>query len=607
MFIGARRGLRFSLRVKLLTALIPVMAISIFLAMAGLGWFLRDFFHHRSELETMRLGLVAKSALRQTMLRNPERAMNETLADLGKAPGIRRVWIIDKNGRVAHSADRSLLGKVLDKRRDARCTVCHSNGKVPEAQTYFTQDEAGIPIVRHLSLIENEKECWGCHDSKVRLNGVLLLEDSTESFHDAMWTVERRLGATGILTLTLIIIVTLVVTTKFIEYPIRRLMAGVRQLGTGDLSVRIPVRGRDELGELASGFNQMAGDLGTSLEEIRNKNAELSVVYSILERLTKTIDLVELKEIILQTLIDVLESDRVLLMSNLTPHQSREILIRTRGVERIHRITEAEERGTLPECFPSDVAGRWEQGELHDPFVTSDKHVAVVPVRIRQTNLGLILIQRDRPLKHSEANQQLLAALAEHIGVAFENARLYTLAITDELTQLFTVRCFQNRAEECISRFQRYEQTFGVLMLDLDHFKRVNDEWGHPVGDEVLRRVAGSLLRSIRAVDSAYRYGGEEFALLLPEIDLSGARIVAERVRQTIQQLEMPVAGERTLNITVSIGIAICPENGRSVQELVAAADAALYEAKRAGRNRVGHAMARASDLQNHTPSSLLP
>lgn len=593
----ARRGVRHSLRVKLLTALIPLMAISMLLAMAGLGKFLRDVFHDRAELETARLGIAVKSALRESMLRNPELALNNILADLGKTPGIQRIWVIDKNGRVAHAADRSVIGKVLNKRQDPRCTVCHSNGKVPEAQTYFTHDEAGAPIVRHMSLIENEKQCWTCHGSEARLNGVLLLEESTGTFHDAVWTVERRLGATGVLTLAFIVLASVVVTTKVIERPIGRLMAGVRQLGKGDLSVRIPVCGRDELAELAGSFNQMAGDLGTSLEEVRNKNAELSVVYSILERLTKTINLGELKEIILQTLMEVLETDRVLLMSNLTPHQSREILIRTRGVERLHRITDPEEDAVLPEWFPSDVASRWLQGELHDPFVTADKHVAVIPVRIRQTSLGLLLIQRDRPLKHAESNQQLLTALAEHIGVAFENARLYTLAITDDLTQLFTIRYFQIQVEESISRFQRYGQNFGVLMLDLDHFKRVNDDWGHPVGDEVLRRVAGCLLRSIRAVDSAYRYGGEEFAILLPEVDPSGARTVAERVRQAIKDLEIPLAGGKMLSVTASIGIAICSKNGVSVQELVSAADTALYEAKRAGRNRIEFAMASASRL----------
>jgi diguanylate cyclase (GGDEF)-like protein len=181
----------------------------------------------------------------------------------------------------------------------------------------------------------------------------------------------------------------------------------------------------------------------------------------------------------------------------------------------------------------------------------------------------------------------LLGALAEHIGVTFHNALLYRLAVTDELTQLFTVRHFHNRIEEGVLEWERRQQKFGLLMLDIDHFKAVNDQWGHLAGDEVLRQVARLLARTIRGVDSAYRYGGDEFAILVPEKDLAAARGVAERVRQGVEGLKVPLEGGGNVAITVSVGIAICPDEGASAQKLVAAADAALYEAKRGGRNRV--------------------
>src|SRR5207245_10549685 len=104
---------------------------------------------------------------------------------------------------------------------------------------------------------ENDEACWQCEDSMIGRNGILLLEESTETFADASWTVQRRLAATGGITLAVLIAVTLLVTTTLVARPVRRLMAGVRQLGTGDLAVRIPVRGRDELAELAGRVNQM--------------------------------------------------------------------------------------------------------------------------------------------------------------------------------------------------------------------------------------------------------------------------------------------------------------------------------------------------------------
>jgi diguanylate cyclase (GGDEF)-like protein len=584
-----RGGWLFSLRVKLAAVLIPLTVLSMLVAMVGLGKFLHEFFQRRAELETAQLGQAVELALRQSMLRKPELALSETLADVEKTPGVRRVWVIDKNGRVAHAADRIVIGRALDKKKDSVCNVCHTDGVMPEARTLFTRDEAGTPILRHVRPIANENACWGCHDSRIRLNGILLLEESTQTFSVALHTIQRRLGATGGITVAILAIMTLLVTTVLVERPVSRLMAGVRQLGTGDLAVRVPVRGRDELAELASSFNSMAEDLGRSLEEIQNKNAELSVVYSILERLTKTINLAELKEIILQTLIDVLGADRVLLMSNLTPQESGEILIKTRGVSRLHRIGPGEGgNAALPDEFPSEIASRWLRGELQEPFVARDGKVGVLPVQIHDRKLSLLLVARERPFGHAEANPQLLRALADHIGVAFENARLYTLAITDELTQLFSIRHFQSRIEEAVSRYERGGQKFGLLMLDLDHFKAINDRLGHPAGDEVLRHVGRALLRAIRVGDSAYRYGGEEFAIVLPDADSVTARAVADRVRQGIGALQIPLDGGSNVAVTVSIGIAICPDNGASAQQLVATADAAMYGAKRGGRNRVG-------------------
>jgi len=275
-------------------------------AMVGLSQFLQQFFHRRAEVETARLGQAIKAVLRQSMLRAPSQALSDNLADLEKTPDLRRVWIIDRTGRVAHATDRAMIGRALDKSRNPVCTVCHTGGVSPEARTFFTQDETGAPILRHVNPIVNEKACWGCHDPKVRLNGILLLEESTQTFHEAIGTIQRRLGATGGITLVVLCFMTFFVTTVLVERPVRSLMAGVRQVGAGDLTVRVPLRGRDELAELARSFNVMAEKLGCSLDEIRNKNTELSVVYSVLERLTKTINLAELKEIILGTLMDVL-------------------------------------------------------------------------------------------------------------------------------------------------------------------------------------------------------------------------------------------------------------------------------------------------------------
>jgi diguanylate cyclase (GGDEF)-like protein len=134
-------------------------------------------------------------------------------------------------------------------------------------------------------------------------------------------------------------------------------------------------------------------------------------------------------------------------------------------------------------------------------------------------------------------------------------------------------------------RAQRNTKPFVVLMADVDHFKQYNDEFGHPAGDEVLKKVASILKECTRTVDCVARYGGEEFAALLPETDMSGALEVAERMRSRVERAEFP--GRR---ITLSIGVAEFPRDGATTQKIVEVADAALYVAKREGRNQVAQA-----------------
>jgi diguanylate cyclase (GGDEF)-like protein len=138
-----------------------------------------------------------------------------------------------------------------------------------------------------------------------------------------------------------------------------------------------------------------------------------------------------------------------------------------------------------------------------------------------------------------------------------------------------------------IRRAIRSEQQVGILMLDLDHFKKFNDTYGHEAGDSVLRETASLLVRSVRAEDFVCRYGGEEFVVVLPTADLHAAESRAQRIREKVRDLVVTDRGRSVGLITVSIGVAALPDQGVSEKELLQAADAALYRAKRDGRDRV--------------------
>ena len=171
-----------------------------------------------------------------------------------------------------------------------------------------------------------------------------------------------------------------------------------------------------------------------------------------------------------------------------------------------------------------------------------------------------------------------------------QNQLLAALAVTDGLTGLYNRKKLDEILVDQIARFRRNGRPFAVLMLDLDNFKAINDGHGHGAGDEVLRTVAAILKQSVRAIDFVARYGGEEFVLVLVETPLGAALDVAERIRSEVEVTRF-TAGDRTIAVTVSLGVTHCGDDSEGPEALLARADRALYQAKHAGRNQVQHAL----------------
>jgi len=170
-----------------------------------------------------------------------------------------------------------------------------------------------------------------------------------------------------------------------------------------------------------------------------------------------------------------------------------------------------------------------------------------------------------------------------------DQAELEDLSHRDGLTGLDNYREFRRQLGEEAQRSLRYGRPFSLLMLDLDHFKQVNDTYGHLAGDEALRSLAGLIRREVRPVDRIARYGGEEFVIILPETATAGALATAERIRDIVATRPIPVNGDREVTLTVSIGVVTYPDDADTEETLVGAADQALYVAKNGGRNRVIH------------------
>jgi diguanylate cyclase (GGDEF)-like protein len=179
--------------------------------------------------------------------------------------------------------------------------------------------------------------------------------------------------------------------------------------------------------------------------------------------------------------------------------------------------------------------------------------------------------------------------IANQVAISIQNGRMYQAleeqATTDGLTGLVNHRTFQERMSAMLGRADRHKFKVALILTDIDHFKKINDSYGHPTGDQVLRRVAAILKASARKIDIVARYGGEEFAIVLEGTDRAGARQLAERIRQEVSQqsFESP---KGPFSATLSLGVAVYPEDARTKQDAIARADQALYAAKHGGRNR---------------------
>ena len=210
--------------------------------------------------------------------------------------------------------------------------------------------------------------------------------------------------------------------------------------------------------------------------------------------------------------------------------------------------------------------------------------------------LGAISIARNgEPFTREE--EELLEYLAGQAVVSIENASLHETverqAVTDDLTGLANMRAFTSILDRELERSRRFETPLGLVMMDIDDFKRVNDTYGHQQGDEVLAQVAGVLRGISRDLDAPARYGGEELAVVLPQTDAEGAALLAERMREGVEALRVPrVRGGGSLGVTASFGVASVPDTAADRKSLIAAADTALYRAKRTGKNRVERALA---------------
>ncbi len=223
------------------------------------------------------------------------------------------------------------------------------------------------------------------------------------------------------------------------------------------------------------------------------------------------------------------------------------------------------------------------------------KSLLCIPLKSKDVVLGVINVADKKTAGPNdvfgEEDLNFLAVICNYAAIAIENAQLYgevrNLAITDGLTTLYNHRYFQTELEGEVARVQRYPHPLSLIMFDIDSFKEFNDTYGHPMGDMILSQIAKAIKQNVRKVDTACRYGGEEFAVILPETKLKEATVVAEKIRKSVEELRFDTGKNRKKQkMTISGGV-VQLKPGMKKNELVTYADESLYHAKSSGKNRI--------------------
>jgi diguanylate cyclase (GGDEF)-like protein len=398
---------------------------------------------------------------------------------------------------------------------------------------------------------------------------------------DANTTSGNRVFAAVILLgFLLLALACAMLVSRTLQREIARFRPAARKLAAGDFSAKVPTVGRDEFAELGEEFNKMSAELERRLAELSQERGRVQDSMRRLgEAVASNLDRDALLELVVRTAVDGVGADagRACVRNGSGALDERSRVGDLNGLE------------TAIESVEAEALGSGQPRETTAGETTAIAH----PLRGAEALhdiVGVVSVARSgRPF--SPGDRELFSYLAGQAARSMENVELHEStarrSVTDELTGLSNRRAFDAALTAEIERAKRFGTELSLVLIDLDDFKQVNDTYGHPQGDVVLREVARVLRESSREVDHPARYGGEELAAVLPGTDVEGAFNRAERIRELIGQLRIPrLDGGGTLNITASCGVASARGPGADGRALVQSADSALYEAKRSGKNK---------------------
>jgi diguanylate cyclase (GGDEF)-like protein len=499
------------------------------------------------------------------------------------APAVQRLET--RSGRRIGTLGVAVVDATTYVRRVRALTGLHAvvlNGDRVLATTLPDLDPRSLPLKRGESLrvgaadyrVQNFRDDGSFPGQKIRvftLGAPAAVAGSTED--------DRLVAGAILLGFFLLAIVCAVLVSRTLQQQIAAFLAAARRLGSGDFSAHVPTVGHDEFAELGEEFNKMSRELAGRLEELtRERERVQDSMRRLGEAVGANLDRDALLELVMRTAVDGVGADAGrahVRMNGGGPLQERTRVGRMNGLESAVASAEAE---ALSSGSAREATAGGANAIAHPLRGTDGREV-----------VGVVSVGRaGRPF--TPGDRELFDFLAGQAARSMGNVDFYETAardaVTDHLMGLLNKRAFEEALGNEVERVRRAGGDVGLVLIDLDDFGQFNKKYGVLQGDAVLREVGRVLRESSREIDHPARYGGEELAVILPNTDLEGAYNRAERIREQIEQLRIPlVGGNGTLSITASCGVSSARGTAADSKALVELAGAALIEAKQSGKN----------------------
>jgi diguanylate cyclase (GGDEF)-like protein len=540
----------------------------------------------------------------------------QIIEKLGENSSINYITLYNNNGKPVISSVTSLQKPLSEKELKTLENLSYDHPLTTISEK----------TLNYIAPIRLRVSCRQCH-SNGNMLGFIKISSFSATIYKHTFDMAKKLGLIFLSFLLIFGVVAIFISEFVVVKPLKEFVALIHKAELNNFLPRSKLTRKDEIGEIEDNFNQMLSRItnlmATSVEkerelvfvkeelkykellekrseqiekvnnELEGSVKELSMLYNFGQYIISTVDMNELLRIITTAIVDTLNYKECAI---LLKEDNLLRIVSAWGFEDNTKLMGIE--FSLEEGISGSVASTGKPMLINDTSresrylhykgqIRKEGSFLSVPLKYKNIVIGVLNVSNDIPNSLTKKDIDFLTAISAQIAVVIENARLYEqtkeLSITDDLTGLFNRRHMRVVLDKEWDRAHRYSQPLSLLMIDLDLFKEYNDKFGHLKGDEALAILSQIIKMNIRGIDVPIRYGGEEFLIILPDTNATGAMATAEKLRKAIADA---FTQNNILTLTISIGVVASPDEiFDSVHEFLYASDIALYEAKKRGRN----------------------